>query len=418
MKNSKKTCGILGTSMGSMLIIVALLTMVGMGSNDTYAAGACVCGAGETQRGPDCFNAANKWVGTCKTSSSPSSSSPSSSKPSSSKPSSSEPSSSKPSSSTASATCAAGTYYDGNYGCLPCTAGFYCPGGTFSHGTADINGSGKRSCPSNATCSSSGFTCDNGYVKDSAGTGCKSVGSSTTNCPAGQYYGGSYGSCIDCPSGFYCSGGTFSTATGDINGSGKRSCPDNATCSSSGFSCHNGYVRNSAGTACILGSEATNCPAGQYYGGSYGSCKDCPLGYYCPGGAFSTSTADIDGSGRKSCPDNATCPAKSGTFTCNSGYVKNSAGTACVASGGGNTGGSGSGSGGNGGGNTGGNGGNTGGNGGGNGGNGNNSGSSNVNQNPGTLTKTPLVIALIGMISVGLGTFTYFKGKKEQNNEI
>ena len=46
MKNSKKTWGILGTSMGSMLIIVALLTMVGMGSNDTYAAETCSCPEG------------------------------------------------------------------------------------------------------------------------------------------------------------------------------------------------------------------------------------------------------------------------------------------------------------------------------------------------------------------------------------
>ena len=37
-KISKKEWGILGISLGSVLIIVALLTMVGIGSGDTYAA--------------------------------------------------------------------------------------------------------------------------------------------------------------------------------------------------------------------------------------------------------------------------------------------------------------------------------------------------------------------------------------------
>ena len=387
MKNSKKTCGILGTSMGSMLIIVALLTMVGMGSNDTYAAGACVCGAGQVQRGPDCFDEhSNKWVGTCETSSSPSGSSPSSSKPSSSK-----PSSSQPSSSTASTTCPAGKYYRGNGMCYTCPAGSYCPGGSL----------GATSCPAGTT----------SPAGSSSSSACKST-SSTTTCAAGAYYSGQ-GSCATCLAGYYCPGGTFSS--GDSSRAGITACPAGTT-STAG---------SSSSSACksTSGTPTATCTAGTYYDGSYG-CLPCTEGFYCPGGTFSHSTADINGSGKKSCPDNTTCTATG--FTCNSGYVKNSAETACVASGGGNTGGSGSGSGGNGGGNTGGNGGNTGGNNGGNtggnnggnGGNGNNSGSSNVNKNPGTLTKTPLVIALIGMISVGLGTFTYFKGKKEQNNEI
>ena len=70
--------------------------------------------------------------------------------------------------------------------------------------------------------------------------------------------------------------------------------------------------------------------------------------------------------------------------------------------------------GGNGGGNIGGNGngGNTGGN------NGNNNGGNNATKNPNTATKAPLVIAIIGIMSVGISTVVYFKGKKEINTEI
>ena len=297
-------------------------------------------------------------------------------------------------------TCPAGKYKVGGE-CVTCELGYYCPG----------NGS-KNACPS-------GTTSKAGASSSSA---CKSTGATTT-CPAGQYYLGQGSGCAVCLAGYYCPGGTFSN--GDSSRGGITQCPSGTT-SSAG---------SSSSTACKSTGATTTCSAGQYYAGQ-GSCAACLSGYYCPGGIFSSGDSSRDGI--YSCPANATCTSSS--FTCNSGYVKNSAGTACVASGGGNTGGSGSGSGGNGGGNTGGNGsgGNTGGsgsggntptpsnsssnnggnNGGNTGGNGNNSGSSNVNQNPGTLTKTPLVIALIGMISVGLGTFTYFKGKKEQNNEI
>ena len=273
MKNSKKTWGILGTSMGSMLIIVALLTMVGMGSNDTYAVSYCTCPDGYSRNANTCKKTTTKQV-----------------------------------------------------------------------------------------CKDSACTTRTGISVGSI-TGCKAV-----------------------------------------DGSGLYTCTETKTAT-----CSCGGATPSASGACPSNSDSgttTTCEKGKYKIG--GECVKCELGYYCPG----------DGS-KIACPSGKTSSAGATSesdckSTSGGGNGGNTGGN------GGNTGGNGGNTGGNGG-NTGGNGGNTGGNGGntgGNGGNGNNSGSSNVNQNPGTLTKTPLVIALIGMISVGLGTFTYFKGKKEQNNEI
>ena len=69
MKNSKKTSGILGTSIGSMLIIVALLTMVGIGSQDTYAGTSltgetCSCPKDTTRSGDNCIKKVTTVVDT------------------------------------------------------------------------------------------------------------------------------------------------------------------------------------------------------------------------------------------------------------------------------------------------------------------------------------------------------------------
>ena len=396
-KLNQKQWGILGTSAGSMLIIVALLTMVGIGSNDTYAAavvqctctsgtydsstGKCVkttttttmcCGKGQacstysecsstsgcTYTGGGAYSCPKTTTSTtactCPTGTTPNGSGGC-------------VTASSPNGSGTTKTCEKGRYKIGGE-CVKCELGYYCPG----------DGS-KQACPSGKT-SSAGATSE---------SDCKST--STKTCQAGEYK--IAGDCVTCPQGSYCPGGDDSTRhdcpAGTTSGAGKSSKSD---CKS---------------------TSTKTCQAGEYK--IAGDCVTCPQGSYCPGGDDST---------RHDCPAGTTSGAgKSSKSDCKSSDGGNTGGNT-----GGNAGGNDGGNNGGNGGNTGGSGGNTptpsnsssnnGGNNGGNGGNGNNSGSSNVNQNPGTLTKTPLVIALIGMISVGLGTFTYFKGKKEQNNEI
>jgi hypothetical protein len=93
-----------------------------------------------------------------------------------------------------------------------------------------------------------------------------------TPCPAGKYSDGTMTECAQCPSGKYCPVGSSSPQT-----------------------CPAGQVPNSARTACA------SCGAGTYYSG--GSCTTCP--------------------------SNASCPTGASTFTCNTDYHKNSAGTGC-----------------------------------------------------------------------------------------
>lgn len=224
-------------------------------------------------------------------------------------------------------------------------------------------------------------TCTSGTYDSSTGKCVKTTTTTTMCCGKGQA----------CSTYSECS----STSGCTYTGGGAYSCPKTTT-STTACTCPTGTTPNGSG-GCVTASSpggsgtTTTCSAGTYYTGATKKCEPCLSGYYCPG---------------TSLPSNTTLQGTDGLFKCPPDRPYSSGAkldTDCKASGSGNTGG---------------NGGNTGGNNGGNGGNGNNSGSSNVNQNPGTLTKTPLVIALIGMISVGLGTFTYFKGKKEQNNEI
>ena len=421
---SKKQWGLISTSIGSFLIIVGLLAMVGIGG--TYAAAVI----------PDIGNEAGSSSGSSKPPSSP-------------KPTSCTAGYYMNSSGTECLQCKPGTYCpnDGMTGPYTCPANYYCP---FYGQTTPLE------CPSNATCGkgSTTFSCNTGYHKNSAGTRCDVSG---TTCPAGQYYLDSSKNCTECEAGYYCPGGTADMSL--LQDQLIKECP--------------------SGTTSSAGAKSSNeckktCEAGQYYEGQ-GKCADCLAGYYCPGGTFSagdsragitacpagkysgskastcksclpgtSSTAGSSecfackagtycpaGSAPIPCPDNATCGPGVPLFTCNANYVRS--GTTCVKknSGGdsGNPGGDSGNPGGDSGnpggdsGNPGGDSGNPGGDSGNPGGDPGNSGgglgntdggnnSSNVNNNPSTATKAPLVIALMGVISLAFGVFTYWKNRK------
>ena len=376
MKNSKKTWGMLGTSMGSVLIIVALLTMVGMGSNDTYASqGFCECSG--TRKGDKCIVSV---VESRKT------------------------------------VC----------GDSACQARTGVPVGPHDTGCAGPDPAGLYTCTT-YTDQEVPCKCGDGYTTSSSGACIPTGGDDKPTGPVN--------SCTNLSIGADCT--TSDGKTGKCIDSGS---------STGGRVCKATTTGDDDKPSSTPGAK---CDSGTYYDGNYG-CLPCTEGFYCPGGTFSHSTADINGSGRKKCPETATS-CTSTEFTCSGEYEKNTAGTDCVKKTGGDdkpnnpnkptggddkpsnpnkpnnpnkpSGGGDDGSGGNGGGNNGGgnSGGNTGGNGnGGNAGgnNGNNNGGNNTTKNPNTATKAPLVIAIIGIISVGISSVVYFKGKKEINTEI
>ena len=380
MKNSKKTWGMLGTSMGSMLIIVALLTMVGMGSNDTYAADTtCKCRKGDLNKAtktcsyyeeveqekvvscpgytPGYYDCDSEQISEaickCKTkekvkvprvvAAECSGEDNDSSKP-----------------------CIPGEYNTGGGTCGVCPSGSYCPGDGSIH-----------ACPANATCTKESFTCNSGYTP----SGNRCVKSS---CIPGEYNTGG-GTCGVCPSGSYCPG------DGSIH-----ACPANATCTIESFTCNSGY--KPSGNTCVAetsgdndnGSSCSKANEPCKLNGKNGTCQASGDGFTCkvpntPTGGDDKPNNPNKPTGGDDKPSNPNKPTDGGN------------------NGGGNSGGN---SGGNG------NGGNTGGN------NGNNNGGNNTTKNPNTATKAPLVIAIIGIISVGISSVVYFKGKKEINTEI
>lgn len=426
-KLNQKQWGILGTSLGSVLIIVALLTMVGIGSNDTYAATttSCTCPSGYTHvpntanciksttesysccsglsckehTGVDycsstegCSLTSTKEVGlgstahtvsvySCskKTTTDAACTCPDGTTSNGSGQcvgSSSSSSSSKPSSGSGSdtTTCSPGQYYAGLGVCATCPSGSYCPGGNFA--TSSSNRSGGVKCPDNKPYSDAGSS----SVSD-----CK-TSSGSLSCPSGEYRAA--GDCVTCPQGSYCPGGDDST---------KHDCPIDKPKSNAGSSSINDCKAGDSG------ENRITCLAGTYYTGATKKCETCLPGSYCPG---------------TSLPANTTLQGTDGIFKCPTDKPYSTAGAKkesdCVASGSGGSGGgnpsnpSSGGSGGSGdnpsspssdGG--------TGGNGSGN--------SSNTNTNPSTATKAPLVIVIVGIIAMGLGTFTYYKSK---NNEM
>ncbi len=420
-KLNQKQWGILGTSLGSVLIIVALLTMVGIGSGDTYATQTtfCTCEKGE-RTGNTCTVTESV---TCVAGSNVSSSGISTSCSSLSSDykctgagacvdrnanyiagctkntctrtiketctcTSGTPNSTGECVDTGptptSTTCAGGTYYDGNTGCLPCTAGFYCPSGTYSHAKGDINGSGRKTCPAGSYCPagvSGPKTCDPGYTTNGTGK------TSKADCVQSS---GSDSACTNKNKGETCttSDGKDGTCIDSGSSSGGRVCKANSPGSDTNY---------------------VHCDKGWFYTGDGKTCTKCPSGSWCPGGNFLASSLVRDGGVK--CPDDRPY-SEPGSYQESDCKASGSGGgnPSNPSSSGGSSGGNPSNP------SSGGSSGNDGNGGNGGAGNGNASGNgSNTNTNPSTATKTPLVIVIIGMVAMGLGTFTYYKSK---NNEI
>ena len=94
-----------------------------------------------------------------------------------------------------SVTCPAGKYLEKmKETCSTCTAGSYCPGGTFKV----ITGGGI-------------YPCDTGYTSGAGASVCTPI---EVTCEAGKYLEKNKTTCTTCTAGYYCTGGTFKVTEG------------------------------------------------------------------------------------------------------------------------------------------------------------------------------------------------------------
>ena len=188
--------------------------------------------------------------------------------------------------------CAGGTYkaqhtvaYGSTSSCATCSAGYYCPAGAGS----------QTACGSNAKYSGSGAAAcsdvSSGYYT-TGGTSTTRTGQ--TKCEAGNYCsGGVKTACSTLASGFY---------------------PNSAAGSDAAADCYTNVLRGKY-VASVNATGATSCAAGTFKGshqvnyGSKSSCDACALGSYSAAGASACTACQggktTSGTGKSSC--DATC---------------------------------------------------------------------------------------------------------------
>lgn len=386
MKNSKKTSGVLGTSIGSMLIIVALLTMVGIGSQDTYAGTSltgetCDCPKDTTRSGDNCIKKVTTVVDTkdCK--------------------------------------CGFGSRPNGDQCVVTTPEGATEFAGNCTCGSSEYTQNGSKCIKSITSTSTTKCTCTGGGTPNSSGK-CEEKEPSTKNCLSTQYKSGN--NCLPCPDNAKCDGISFSCLSEEYEKTGSGCTPKDPNNPPKDPTDYGKSECKTVNEPCEIHGRTGICTL-------TGGKKLCQI-TTSPSGGNDDDNGSTCSKANEPCKlngKNGTCQASGDGFTCKvpntptggddkpNNPNKPTGGDDKPSNPNTPTGGD-DGSGGNGGGNSGGNGngGNTGGN------NGNNNGGNNATKNPNTATKAPLVIAIIGIISVGISSVVYFKGKKEINTEI
>ena len=246
--------------------------------------------------------------------------------------------------------CTAGSDSKAQTQCTPgnyCEAGSSsqtpCPIGTYNPDTGSTSDSACQQCDAGWYCDelamtthdkgtnkcAPGFYCQAGSItpkpKDTicpVGNECPEGSSAPTPCPEGTYSNvEGLESCISCPPGFYCDGGTDQPVkcpagyfcTGGKSSSTKEQC---------GLNTYNKFEGQ---------STCTNCPVG-FKCDSLGMTSPviCPAGYYCPGGGnpatlcpdgtYSEITGLQAADDCKPCPPGKYCTNGVQTGDCDPGY--------------------------------------------------------------------------------------------------
>ena len=193
-----------------------------------------------------------------------------------------------------------------NYVSSPCPAGYYCPEstefstqyscpeGTFSHETLRVAQSDCIDCPSGFYCSGTAQTnytgpCDAGYYCTGNTIVARPTGTNGDMCPAGSFCPEGSSVTQDCTAGYYCSTPGLGAPTALCDAG--YYCVSNAQTSTptdgvTGDECPAGYY-------CDSGADSpTACDMGYYNpstrGTSIASCLSCTAGHYCNETALSS----------------------------------------------------------------------------------------------------------------------------------
>ena len=199
-------------------------------------------------------------------------------------------------------TCSAGDYLPQKKAVTSkCKKNHYCKGGTYV--TSLTHDSGIEKCPSGYPNSDEGAKKIEDCYKTVSGQKQYCVGS--TVCSAGYYFNAENQQCEHCPVynatmniGYVCPGGETVTLPA-LSDKGKNRCPrwcrpnSNSTkcVDTSGNDCSEQPLLEVYHSATPADPEGfKTCERGTYYSAVLGDCADCPAGYYCNGGSYSTTT--------------------------------------------------------------------------------------------------------------------------------
>ena len=198
-------------------------------------------------------------------------------------------------------TCASGYFLPANATqCYECPSGYTCNGGTFTFNAKMAQGISTSFVPTNAP---------KACAANTVYTHMYAVPRSFT-CASGYFLPANSTTCAVCPTGYTCSGGTYSVnkanAQGIVRNSEYISPNENNTCAS------NLMARP---MNAVFTLKTYQCGAGYYLPANTDGCTICSAGNFCVGGNYTFNDTNDQGIVSATCDNGYNAPAGSATVS-------------------------------------------------------------------------------------------------------